>query len=626
MNRWTSAIGAQLVLTLPLIVPAASVADAGQPPPAEPLDAHVVDTASYPTVLIDLVVPWQFRTTDIEPAMIELEGGTIDSAAPVEAIGSVVGLVIDDGPTVPVDVVQAAQGASVELVRKVGNGTAIALSTPSGMQTTPTTDRGASIARIAGMTAGAPDVVPLHRLVLDAAERLAATAWPDRHLVLVLGRPINEAPTLQKLAEIAAGADMRLHVIADPGIDTGAAANLAERTGGVASGGRAMLAEVDQVTAAIANRVRVTATLTAPGPHELVLTLDGSRFVTEVDAPGAGGRLVEHPDDVRLVGHTWLRRVRSGAGADHRHGARGPSHAAAAGSTGSGSDRAGLPFWIAVGLMVAGVTALGWLGLSAYRRRRRPTERAPASAPPAVPAALAQPTTLVIERVGAPLPPAPAPRPPSGPAPATGDATADLDDDKQLANGSPSVGRRRPVDRPRRATPRRRPPTDSPLPEPAPEEPVDASDWLVVDRLRLNRRTHEVFSGSRRITLTAAEFAVLELLMTSGGHGVTRTRSTPPPAQGATVGRPLISMDSWPSCAARRASGAGAGACAASARWSTSSASSCRRRTRTDRGRRRRITAATTRPTAARATTASAAATGDGGPSLVASLVGQGGR
>ena len=40
--------------------------------------------------------------------------------------------------------------------------------------------------------------------------------------------------------------------------------------------------------------------------------------------------------------------------------------------------------------------------------------------------------------------------------------------------------------------------------------------------LRLNRRTHEVFSGSRRITLTTAEFAVLELIMTSGGHGVTR--------------------------------------------------------------------------------------------------------
>ena len=91
-----------------------------QPPPAEPLDAHVFDAASYPTVLIDLVVPWQFATADIEPAMIELEGATIESVAPVDAIGTVVGLVIDDGPTVPTDVVYNAQGASVELVRKVG--------------------------------------------------------------------------------------------------------------------------------------------------------------------------------------------------------------------------------------------------------------------------------------------------------------------------------------------------------------------------------------------------------------------------------------------------------------------------------------------------------------------------
>ena len=276
-------------------------------------------------MLIDLVVPWQFATADIEPAMIELEGGTIESVAPVDAIGSVVGLVIDDGPTVPTDVVQAAQGASVELVRKVGDGTAIALSTPSGMQTTPTTDRGASIARIAGMTAGAPDVVPLHRLV---RRRRRA---PRRHRVARSppGPGVGPAdqrsrPRLRKLAEIAAGADMRLHVIADPGIDTGAAANLAEETGGVASGGRTMLAELDQVTAAIAHRVRVTATVTDPGPHELVLTLNGSRFVTEVDVPAPPAASSSTPTTVDDVGHARHGRVRSGAGADHRrHGDRG---------------------------------------------------------------------------------------------------------------------------------------------------------------------------------------------------------------------------------------------------------------------------------------------------------------
>ena len=61
----------------------------------------------------------------------------------------------------PADVVEDAQGASVELVRNVGTGTKIALSTPSGLQSALTSDRRANIARIAGITAGAPDVVPL---------------------------------------------------------------------------------------------------------------------------------------------------------------------------------------------------------------------------------------------------------------------------------------------------------------------------------------------------------------------------------------------------------------------------------------------------------------------------------
>ena len=78
-------------------------------------------------------------------------------------------------------------------------------------------------------------------------------------------------------------------------------------------------------------------------------------------------------------------------------------------------------------------------------------------------------------------------------------------------------------------------------------------DWLVVDRLRLNRSTREVFSGSRRITLTPAEFAVLELLMTSGGHGVTRDAIRAAAARRATVRRRLTSMGYWPSSGARRA-------------------------------------------------------------------------
>ena len=175
---------------------------------------------------------------------------------------------------------------------------------------------------------------------------------------------------------------MRLHVIADPGIDTGAAAHLAEATGGVASGGRAMLAEVDQVTAAIAHRVRVTATVTDPGPHELVLTLNGSRFVTEVDVPAPPAIAVDRTDDrcARSRPGTIASEAAPAATTEVTVAAAPPT-VAAAGSTGSGPDRAGLAFWIAVALMVTGVMALTWLGLNALRRtRRRAAEPAPAAA------------------------------------------------------------------------------------------------------------------------------------------------------------------------------------------------------------------------------------------------------
>jgi hypothetical protein len=501
-----------------VMVPHAGPARA-EPPPAEPLDAHVVDVAPYPTVLIDLVVPWQFATADIDPAMIELEDATIESVARVDAVTNVVGLVIDDGPDVPTEVVYSAQAASIELVRNLGDGTAIALSTPSGMQTTPTTDRGANIARIAGITAGAPDVVPLHRLVLDAAERLAATrTWPERHLVLVLGRPINERPTLRALADIAGRADLRIHVIADPGIDTGDAADLAENTGGVASRGKAMLAEVDQVTAAIANRVRVRATVTDPGPHELVLTLDGARFAAEIDVS---------PSPITPTATTSTGTVATQAApATTPTGTVATQVAPTVTDTAAtptvravsapGSDRAVSELWLAVVVVVALLSALGWWLWSSGRRRAR--SRPPARAPRSRPATpVVQPVSSLPKAHVAARSVSPEPEPENDVVAPDEEAAA------SAASGAPAGERRRPAGRPRRATPHRRPPTDAPPPaEPSPQDPADSSDWLVVGRLRLSKSAGEVFSGSRRISLTRSEFAVLELLMTRGGHGVTQ--------------------------------------------------------------------------------------------------------
>jgi hypothetical protein len=54
-------------------------------------------------------------------------------------------------------------------------------------------------------------------------------------------------------------------------------------------------------------------------------------------------------------------------------------------------------------------------------------------------------------------------------------------------------------------------------PDVAPAEP----GWLVVGDLRMHTATGEVWSGTHEVHLTAAELAVLELLMTNGDKGVT---------------------------------------------------------------------------------------------------------
>ncbi len=494
---------AAVMVTMSILV--TPVPAGAETPPSEPLEAYVFDASAWPTVLIDVVVPRKYATRLVEPAQIELDGGRVESVAPVDAVDSVVSLVIDDSPKVPAEVVYNAQGASVEIVRNVGEGTAIALSTPSGMQTEPTSDQGASMSRLNGISAGAPDVLPLNRLVLDAARVLVGTAWPDRHLVLAVGRPISETPTLRELADIVDRANIRLHVVADPGIETGAIASLAEETGGVAGQGQTMLADIDAVTAAIVHRVRVAATVDGPGPLPLALTVGGDRYTAEVDVP-AGPPTRSTPTETSPSG--------SVAGAPAPTVAPGTvapetaTPATAAGSaTGQIEASRRWPLLIAALLVTAGALAVAWRWWRA--RRRAATPPAPTPQQPAAPAS----------------PPAPDPVVTPAPEPSAAARSAEPEPPDSPAGDTLPADWRRPAERPHRATPRRRPaPSASPQPEeePSPEEPASEDEWLVVGRIRLNRRTGHVFSATRRISLTPSEFAVLQLLMTRGGHGVTR--------------------------------------------------------------------------------------------------------
>ena len=256
---------------------------AAPPPPTSPLDASVFDTSLFPEVLLDVTPPDRFAAEAITADMVELDGRPVRAVAAVDPTTVAVSLVIDDGPSVPAQTLQDAQGASVELVRLTDEGTRVALATPSGMQSALTADRDANIARISGIVAGAPDVVPLPELVRDAVMKLAAEPGADRQLVLVLSTPIEPGPMLDQITAVVRDAHITTHLVAAPGLDAGPIAELATSTGGRVPTGAAMVGEMDEVTSAVNDRYRVEATAASEGPQELALTIDGQRFATTLD-------------------------------------------------------------------------------------------------------------------------------------------------------------------------------------------------------------------------------------------------------------------------------------------------------------------------------------------------------
>ena len=204
--------------------------------PAASLDVTSVDASAYPTVVVDFVVPDNQETVDITRAMVDVDGAPVETVSPVDAGSVVVRLIVDDRPDVPADVVGASQGGAVEFVRNTAVGTRIAVGTPSGLQTALTADPGATIARIAAITAGAPAVTPLPELILDSASALAAEGSTDRHLVVALGGPLDGSEVqLAQVAELVAANGITLHLLRSAGAQEPALTLIAEQSGGTAA-------------------------------------------------------------------------------------------------------------------------------------------------------------------------------------------------------------------------------------------------------------------------------------------------------------------------------------------------------------------------------------------------------
>jgi hypothetical protein len=541
------------------------------PPSAEPVDVVAVDASALPEVTIDIVAPVRFSAEPITAASIDVDGAAVDSVTAIDPEDIVVGLVIDDRPAIAPAVVTKLQGAAVELVRNSLSGIEVSLGTPSGLRTALTADREATIARVSGITAGSPAVVPLTDVVTDTVAELATSTSTDRHAVVVLGGAADTAdPELAGIRDALAASGTVLHVVAPTTSDAEAFSRLAERSGGEVSTSPEVLAAVDDVTAMISNRYRVVANVAGEGPHEIGLALGGQRFSAEFDVPStAPAPRGSAPPETRPA----QSRPTSGSAPGTA-----PGTAVQQGTgtvTGTSpqplevaqpAEDGGLPTKsILLAALALAVVVLVAAGVVILVRRRTGGEdddepyvlKKPADAPAApkpVPKPVPRPPTKAVTSTKAVSRPAPkpVPRPPTkavtstkavsrpAPKPAVSRPVTKAAPSANVAARAPQ----RPTPGPTNGPPRRQPAAVTPLPrrstraatppprravEPPPpaqpESPVPAgqsAEWIAAGDLRVDRATGEVWSGDHKVDLTPTELRVLELLITNAEHGVTR--------------------------------------------------------------------------------------------------------
>ncbi len=242
-----------------------------------------IDTSAFPRIAFDVLVPEPLAAVRLRVGMVDFDGAPVDSVTAIDPRDVGAALVIDDGPTVDARVLGQLQGASVELVRNLGRGSEIALATPSGLASAFTPSPDANIGRIAAITAGSPAVTPLPGLLTSAIHALASNPTPDRHAVLVLGEALDPtAEQLEALERAVTISGTRLHLILPKGVAAPAIASVAETSGGVVASSATIVASIDEVTAAIARRYRVVATVTSRGEHSIALAAKNLRYEATV--------------------------------------------------------------------------------------------------------------------------------------------------------------------------------------------------------------------------------------------------------------------------------------------------------------------------------------------------------
>ena len=495
----------------------------------EPLEIARVDASGFPTVVVDVVAPIRHSAEGITMGSVEVDGAAVESVSPVDPGDIAIGLVIDDRPETTPAVVTGLQGAAVELVRNASDRIQVSLGTPSGLRTALTSDRGANIARIAGITAGAPAVIPMPDVLTETVAELASSPAGDRHAVVVLGGAVElSAARVAALAEALAESGTTLHVVVPQDVSAGALARVAARTGGSTRRASQPLASMDRVTATIANRFRVTARVASGGEHRVRLTAGGERF-------GAGFEVAPlkptAPEPAASVPAAVPTEQEPATGAVPPA----TTTQSAALDRPPPTQQGGLPLG-AIGVGAAAIAAVALVGagiLFLVRRRgeddaemvvaEKPSLATAGTSPPVPKPVAPLPSRAETKPAAAPpvaWPVAPSPsrprtKPAAAPPPPEPEVTPPAR--RRATSAASSVDRRSWTACSGHVA----------APSPAEDGDGDGAEWIVAGHIRMSPALGEVWCGKRRVELTPSELGILELMITSGGRGVTGTRSSP---------------------------------------------------------------------------------------------------
>ena len=122
-------------------------------------------------------------------------------------------------------------------------------------------------------------------LIMGAIDDVAASRANDRHVIVVLGAPFEPDPQArQAIGDELVRTGTRLHVILARSASADGLQELARKSRGRAPGGE-IVAAIDDVTAAISNRYRVTLDVDAPGDKQLTFSAGDQQYVGEFAVP-----------------------------------------------------------------------------------------------------------------------------------------------------------------------------------------------------------------------------------------------------------------------------------------------------------------------------------------------------